>query len=166
MTHSRTFGIPGSMSMIAVFKMLDTTSTSTGPGYDSILTEPNLEGSGADDKIGRVGREETSDIKVRCQFDENPTDNLRQQRHGKDRGQSMEVIVDLRELEIAGQIDDDGEPRIRTGARLDRIELRDESVYRRFPENPGMYVTKIERDTNFGRTRQLVFVCEPRKRGT
>lgn len=164
MAYNTTFGIPAAHGrVIGVFMILDTEGTESGPGYDNILHEPKPVKRDAGDKIGKAGRTELSEFKIRVQENSFPTDRLEQTRQGKERQQQRELIIDYRELENRGMIDSNGECKIRTGTRLDRFEDRGGNTVEKFNDPPGLYVDWIEYVRSGPKIREVMIRVEPRR---
>lgn len=153
----------------AKFLQLDTaataTSTATSAGYDGVLKEPNVYHSDPDDPIGTVGRVNT-EYNVRCQVDvTQASDRLRQTQQGKSKVSRYEITVDRRSLVAQDLIDANGESKIRTGAKLDRILDRSGALVLAFPDPPGLYVEEIIYDAWMDPMfAVVVYVCTPRER--
>jgi len=132
-------------NFIAVFKGLDTASIAASPGYDDIAFEPKLELSGADDRIRTIARKEI-EYRIRVQVDSRSSDRLEQMRGGKQRNIIYELTAYRNNLIDAGYIDANGDPVIRTRARLEKIEDLDGNTVQTFPNPPGLYVFEVITD--------------------
>lgn len=142
--------------MSVVFALLDPATTPYDPDY--MVPDPT-----------DIGRQETL-ITLPAQIEESSWFRGAFKPQGLEQAGEISVILHYADLELFGQLDANGAPRISIGSRLVSISTSLGAVVRNFPNPPGMFVTEA-RDSSWGLsvdnnpTRNLLFLLlAPRPR--
>ena len=150
---------------VAVFARLDTAATAAvvGGGYDPEFDAvvPVQDGT----QLGSTSRREMAELRINCQLDRKNWGEQNLGRGGRQIVADIVVVLHWPDLEKLGLIDTDGEPTLKKGDRLARIETLKGNVEATFDNPPGMFITDFERaghgQAPFGtpRTNLLYVYC-------
>jgi hypothetical protein len=137
------------------------------PGFDPILREP-IRVPDASPSGSRSAREEDGEIRLRCQFEDNEEERLRQIQAGAAPQSNFALTFHFADLEAAGMVDaPTGDPTIRVGDRLAALYEVDGTLVRAFANPPGMFATAVK-PSGFGiggKRNLLVVTFEDRIQG-
>lgn len=130
---------------VAVIARLDTATTAAVPGggydpeFDTAI--PVQDGS----QLGAPSRREMADLRINCQLDRKSWGEQNLGRGGRQIVADIVLTLHWPDLENLGLIGTDGEPTLKKGDRIVRIETVKGAVEATFDNPPGMFITDFER---------------------
>lgn len=128
---------------VAVIRRLDTAAIETDGNYDPLFDAVARQDDGT--QTGATGRKEMAEIKIPAQLDRDEDwGAVQASRGGKQIKADLVLALHWPDLEKRGLIDGNGEPVLKRGDRIVKIETRKGNVEATF-DGPGMYVTDLER---------------------
>lgn len=130
---------------VAVIMRLDTAATAAviGGGYDKEFDAviPVDDGS----QLGLTSRREMAELRLNAQLDRKSWGEQMQTRGGRQIAADIVLVFHWPDLENAGLIGTDGEPLLKKGDRIAKIETVMGTVEATFDYPPGMFITDFER---------------------
>jgi hypothetical protein len=156
---------------LAAIRQYDPEATYTGPpspGFDPDFMEPVqiADGTAAG---SHSARREKAEIRLRCQFEDEEEEKLRQLQDGAAPKARISLVFHFADLERAGMVDAaTGDPKIHNGDRLDALYETNGTLVRSFANPPGMFATAVK-PSGFGlsslKRNLLVVTFEDRVQG-
>lgn len=130
---------------IAVVSRFDTDATAAvvGGGYDQEFDEPVPVDDGS--QLGASSRRYMSEIRIPTQLDRRSWGDQQMTKGGRQVVADIILTFHWPDLENMGLIDAEGEPVLKKGDRIDRIETVAGVVESTFKNPPGMFITDFER---------------------
>lgn len=156
----------------AVLYRLDPVGTAAvvGGGYDQEFGEPRRVNNGS--QLGLSSRRELAALRLPCQIDRQPDfDSDALTRGGHMKSATIDIILHMADIENAGLLGVDGQPKLYSGDRVGGIEDKNGNVVWSFTNPPGMFVEKTEPQgyglDAFGVPKFNLFVltCKPEQQG-
>jgi len=130
---------------VAVIRRLDTAATAAvvGGGYDPDFdaVRPVVDGT----QLGASSRREMAELRLPVQLDRNTWGANRPGRGGRQIVADIILVFHWPDLENGGLIGTDGEPLLKVGDRIDKIETLAGATEATFKNPPGMFITEFER---------------------
>lgn len=123
-------------------RRLDTSGTEAAGNYDSRFRTVKAFYPRGPDKPREIGRRELPEVRLKAQIEVFDGDRLVQAPTGNLPQSKFVAVFHMKELEKLGLIDDDGQPLIHVGDRLDAIYDKRGQLKRRYT-NPQMFVTEV-----------------------
>jgi len=130
---------------VVVLYRLDPVATAAvvGGGYDPEFGEPRRVNNVT--QLGAASRRELAALRLPCQMDRTPDfDSDTMTRGGHMKIGKIEIILHMPDLESAGLLDSEGQPKLYSGDRVGGIEDRNGAVVWTFANPPGMFVEETE----------------------
>jgi len=130
---------------LADLRRLDPEATAVvaSAGYDSVYREPVRVADGT--PAGASARREKAAVLVRCQFEDNEEERLRQLASGASPQANFVLTFHFADLEAAGLVDAaTGTPLVRNGDRLAAVYNLDGSLMRSYANPPGMFAIEVK----------------------
>jgi hypothetical protein len=157
---------------VCVLYRLDPVATAAvvGGGYDPEFGEAKRVNNST--QLGSPSRREQAALRLTCQLDRDPewdSDILTRGGHMKEA--AILIVLFLADLETAGLVDGNGNPKIYAGDRVGAIEDLNGNLVQTFVNPPGMFVSETEQIgyglAAFGVPRHNLFVlkCNPEIKG-
>lgn len=129
-------------------------------GYDDVFREPKIVPPVSGSGRGTLSREEVT-YTYKCQIEPDTFEALDMMISGKSPNSEITIVMHYKDLEVAGLLDANGKPLLRTGDRMIQIKKYPTGdVIEVIPSSPGLYVVQV-RSGGFGLTsleRNLLFV--------
>lgn len=150
---------------VAVVRRLDTAATAAvvGGGFDPEFAEAKIVSNGT--QLGVSSRQEMAELRLPVQLDRDSWGKVVPGRGGKQIKSDIILVFHWPDLENGSLIGSDGEPLLKAGDRIDKIETVMGDVEATFANPPGMFITDLERAGHglspFGtsRTNLLLVYC-------
>lgn len=151
---------------VAVIYRLDTAASAAvvGGGYDKEFEELLPVNNGT--QTGASSRREMSALRLPVQLDRKSWGNYQARRGGKEIEADIVLCFHWPDLEKFGLLNAGGEPVLKAGDRIEKIETLKGDVESTFANPPGMYFRDLERAGHglapFGtpRTNLLLVFCQ------
>jgi len=130
---------------VAVIRRLDTVATAAvvGGGYDKEFDAVRVVNDGT--QIGSSSRREMDELRLNVQLDRDSWGRNTPGRGGRQVVADIVLVFHWPDLENGGLIGTDGEPLLKVGDRIDKIETVMGDVESTFKNPPGMFITEFER---------------------
>jgi hypothetical protein len=130
---------------VAVIRRLDTAATAAvvGGGYDKEFDSLKRVSDGT--QLGAATRREMAELRLYVQLDRTTWGKITRTRGGKQIEADIILTFHWPDLENGGLIGVDGEPLLKAGDRIDKIETIAGVVDATFKNPPGMFITEFER---------------------
>jgi len=130
---------------VAVVSRFDTEETAdvVGGGYDPEFDEPLPVDDGT--QLGASSRRYMAEIRIPVQLDRKSWGETQMTRGGKQVKADIVLVFHWPDLFNMGLIDSDGEPILKKGDRIDKIETRLGATEATFKNPPGMFIDGMER---------------------
>jgi len=130
---------------VAVICRLDTVASAAvvGGGYDPEFDSLKPVANGT--QIGATSRREMADLRLPVQLDRTNWGENNPMRGGRQIVADIVLVFHWPDLENSGLIDSDGEPTLKVGDRIAKLETVKGEVEATFDNPPGMFITGFER---------------------
>lgn len=130
---------------VAVIRRLDTVATAAvvGGGYDKEFDAVRVVGDGT--QTGASSRREMAELRLPVQLDRDTWGRNQPGRGGRQVLADIVLVFHWPDLENGGLIGTDGEPVLKIGDRIDKIETVMGAVESTFKNPPGMFFTGFDR---------------------
>jgi hypothetical protein len=130
---------------VAVIRRLDTAATAAvvGGGYDKEFDAVRVVNDGT--QLGASSRREMPELRLPVQLDRDTWGRNTPGRGGRQVVADIVLVFHWPDLENAGLIGADGEPALKIGDRVEKIETLMGAVESTFKNPPGMFFTGFDR---------------------
>jgi hypothetical protein len=121
---------------------LDTEGTEAAGGYDNRFRTVKTSYPRGPDKPRERGRVELPEVRLKAQTEIFDGDRQQQGPAGNVPQSKLVLVFHMKQLEQLGLVDEDGQPLIHVGDRLDAIYTKTGKLVRRYT-NPQMFATEV-----------------------